>query len=216
MTRFKTWFILGIVLSAAGCADAGKTKGKTMNEPMEKMQEQLEKLAQPYKDFHSAPTEEMKSELDFKILGERVEKLASYRGRLGESAALLAEALDFDSEFDRLAERLGTYAFLKTTENQGDSDYQAMKSRFQNLSVRASQATSYMRPELLAIEESRLAELVADDRLAIYRLQIERLNRYRAHTLTDGEERLRRSLADADFSGAACIYKTVHPFALQI
>src|SRR6188768_1326481 len=68
MTRFKTWFILGIVLSAAGCADAGKTKGKTMNDPMEKMQEQLEKLAQPYKDFHSAPTEEMKSELDFKIL----------------------------------------------------------------------------------------------------------------------------------------------------
>ena len=141
-------------------------------------------------DLSSLYTDNAAWELDFKILADRVPKLESYRGRLGESAALLAEALDFDSEFDRLAERLGTYAFLKTTENQGDSDYQAMKSRFQNLSVRASQATSYMRPELLAIEESRLAELLADDRLAIYRLQLERLNRYRAHTLTDGEERL--------------------------
>ena len=141
-------------------------------------------------DLSSLYTDNAAWELDFKILADRVLKLESYRGRLGESAALLAEALDFDSEFDRLAERLGTYAFLKTTENQGDSDYQAMKSRFQNLSVRASQATSYMRPELLAIEKSRLAELLADDRLAIYRLQLERLNRYRAHTLTDGEERL--------------------------
>ncbi len=141
-------------------------------------------------DLTSLYADDASWEHGFKILAERVAKLESYRGRLGESAALLAEALDFDSEFDRLAERLGTYAFLKTTENQGDSDYQAMKARFQNLSVRASQATSYMRPELLAIEESRLAELLADDRLAIYRLQIERLNRYRAHTLTDGEERL--------------------------
>jgi len=141
-------------------------------------------------DLSSLYTDNAAWELDFKILADRVPTLESYRGRLGESAALLAEALDFDSEFDRLAERLGTYAFLKTTENQGDSDYQAMKSRFQNLSVRASQATSYMRPELLAIEKSRLAELLADDRLAIYRLQLERLNRYRAHTLTDGEERL--------------------------
>ena len=152
--------------------------------------ERSEVLTSDTWDLSSLYTDNAAWELDFKILADRVPKLESYRGRLGESAALLAEALDFDSEFDRLAERLGTYAFLKTTENQGDSDYQAMKSRFQNLSVRASQATSYMRPELLAIEESRLAELLADDRLAIYRLQFERLNRYRAHTLTDREERL--------------------------
>ena len=40
---------------------------------------------------------------------------------MGESAKTLAEALTFDSDFDRTAERLGTYAFLKTTEDQTDT-----------------------------------------------------------------------------------------------
>ncbi len=129
-------------------------------------------------------------EADFKKLEQRIETFESFRGRLGESAAVLGEALRFDSDFDRTAERLGIYAFLKTTEDQGNSDYQAMKSRFQNLAVRASQAASYMRPELLAIEEDRIAELMADQAVEPFRLQLERLMRYRPHTLTDNEERL--------------------------
>ncbi|MGV3485827.1 MAG: oligoendopeptidase F [Planctomycetaceae bacterium] len=141
-------------------------------------------------DLSSLYPDEAAWERDFAELNDRVAKLGSYRGRLGESAEVLAEALNFDSDFDLLAERLGTYAFLKTTEDQANSDYQAMKARFQNLSVRASQATSYMRPELLAIPETRMAELMQDERLALYRLQLERLMRYRPHTLSDGEERL--------------------------
>lgn len=141
-------------------------------------------------DLSSLYVDDASWELDFTTLGTRVAKLESYRGRLAESAELLAEALDYDSDFDRLAERLGTYAFLKTTENQGNSDYQAMKARFQNLSVRASQATSYMRPELLAIPEDQMAALIVHPKLALYRPQLERLLRYRPHTLTDGEERL--------------------------
>jgi oligoendopeptidase F len=103
---------------------------------------------------------------------------------------VLAEALTFDSEFDRACERLGTYAFLRTTEDQSDSDCQAMKARFQNLAVRAGQAASYMRPELLAIDPRTMTDLMADESLALFRLQLERLLRYRPHTLTDNEERI--------------------------
>ncbi len=113
-----------------------------------------------------------------------------FQGRLGESADVLAEALHFDSKFDRLAERIGTYAFLKTTEDQGDSDFQAMKLRFQNLAVRAGQSSSYIRPELLSIDEAKMVEMIADEKLAPFRLQLERLLRYRPHTLTNNEERL--------------------------
>ena len=152
--------------------------------------ERFEVAASDTWDLSSLYPDNASWETDFASLGTRIAKLESYRGRLGESAEVLAEALDYDSEFDRLAERLGTYAFLKTTEDQGNSDYQAMKSRFQNLSVRASQATSYMRPELLAISTERMAEFMADPKLSLYRLQLERLLRYRPHTLSDGEERL--------------------------
>ncbi len=129
-------------------------------------------------------------EADFTKLDQQLAKFETFRGRLDESAAVLAEALNFDSDFDRASERLGTYAFLKTTEDQTDSGYQALKSRYQNLAVRASEASSYMRPELLAISEDRIAELMADEAIAPFRLVLERLMRYRPHTLTDNEERL--------------------------
>tara|TARA_R110002049_G_scaffold4601_5_gene32117 strand:- start:169592 stop:171391 length:1800 start_codon:yes stop_codon:yes gene_type:complete len=127
---------------------------------------------------------------EFKKLESRIETYESFRGRLGETAAVLAEALTFDSEFDRAAERLGTYAFLRTTEDQSDSDCQAMKARFQNLAVRAGQAASFMRPELLAIDPDKMAAMMQDDQLELFRLQLERLLRYRPHTLTDNEERI--------------------------
>ncbi|QDT12488.1 oligoendopeptidase F [Planctomycetes bacterium K23_9] len=129
-------------------------------------------------------------EKDFQQVDTLIDTYETFRGRLGESAAVLAEALAFDSDFDRTSERLGYYAFLKTTEDQSNSDYQAMKARFQNLAVRAGQASSYMRPELLAIDETVMSGLITDPALSRFRLQLERLLRYRPHTLTDNEERL--------------------------
>ncbi|MGB7345068.1 MAG: oligoendopeptidase F [Pirellulaceae bacterium] len=129
-------------------------------------------------------------EKDFQHVDSLIPTYETFRGQLGESATVLAEALAFDSDFDRTSERLGYYAFLKTTEDQGNSDYQATKARFQNLAVRASQASSYMRPELLAIEESKMSGLITDPALSRFRLQLERLLKYRPHTLTDNEERL--------------------------
>lgn len=129
-------------------------------------------------------------EADFQKLDGLIPRFETFRGRLGESAEVLAEALDFDSDFDRVAERLGTYAFLKTTEDQGNSDFQGMKSRFQNLSMRAGQAASFMRPELLAIEPAKMESLLRDPKLGLYKLQLQRVLRFRPHTLSDREERL--------------------------
>ena len=122
-------------------------------------------------------------EADFKRLETWIPKFESFRGKLSESAEQLAAALTFDSEFDRVAERLGTFAFLKTTEDQGNSDYQAMKARFQNLAVRAGQASSFMRPEIMSIPESTIEQWIDDERLKLFQLQLQRLLRYRkTHT----------------------------------
>ena len=126
----------------------------------------------------------------FADLESKVETYETFRGRLAESAATLLQALQFDSAFSRDAERVAIYAFLKTTEDQANSDYQGMKSRFQNLAVRANQAASYLSPELLAIDPKEMDNLVADPLLEPYRLQLDRVLRQRPHTLSDKEERL--------------------------
>lgn len=129
-------------------------------------------------------------EADMAKLKELTGDFEPFRGTLGDSAERLAELLDFDSKFDRLAERLGTYAFLKTTEDQTNDEYQAMQNRFRNVAVSAAQAASFMRPEILSIPEDKMNQMLASESLAPYRLGLERMLRFRPHTLTDREERL--------------------------
>ena len=113
-----------------------------------------------------------------------------FRGHLGESAATLAECLQFDISVDLLSERLGTYVFLKTTEDQANDHYQAMMGRFQNLAVRASQLASYIRPEILSIPEADMQTMMAADELAPFGLMLKRITRFKPHTLSDKEESL--------------------------
>lgn len=127
---------------------------------------------------------------DYDRLESMIARFESFRGKLGDSAQTLREALDYDTEFDQLAERLGIYAFLRTTEDQGDSQLQAYKARYQNLAMRAQQAASFMAPELLAIDPAVMESYLNDPALADYRLRLERLLRFRPHTLSDREERL--------------------------
>ncbi len=129
-------------------------------------------------------------ESDFKKFESQIDRYASFRGKLAEGAKVIAECLTFDLEMDRLAERLGTYAFLKTTEDQANNTYQALTARFQNLSVRAGQAASYLRPELLAISADAMDVILKSPAIQSYQLLLQRIVRYRNHTLTDSEESL--------------------------
>jgi len=115
---------------------------------------------------------------------------AGYRGRLGESAAALAECLKFDEDFDRAGERLGNYAHLKAAEDAAESRYQRMQGRYVNVAGRAAEAASFIRPEILAIPTARMKGFLESPELAPYRLLLERLLRYKPHTLGKREEKL--------------------------
>lgn len=140
-------------------------------------------------------------EKEFVAWEKQIPKLDKFKGTLAESPAKLAKCLKFDSKFEREGERLGYYAMLKTTEDQADSTYQGMMGRLQNAASRAAQAASFIRPEILAIPDTQLKKLMADKQLAKFRLMIERMARYKPHTLSDGEERL--LAMQSEMSGAA-------------
>ena len=113
-----------------------------------------------------------------------------FRGRLGESAKTLAACLRFDSDIDRVGERLGNYAGLRTAEDLGDSAAQRLKGRYQHMAAYAAEEASWMRPELMAIPAGKMASLLKSPELAEWRLQLERTLRYRKHTLGKKEENL--------------------------
>ena len=146
--------------------------------------------AQDQWDLSSLYLDEADWENDLQRFVKLLEGYESFRGRLADSPETLAKLLEFDLECDRLAERLGAYAFLRTTEDQADSSRQARQGRFQHAAVKAGQAASFIRPEILALDADRLKSFIASESLAPYRLLLERLIRYRPHTLGSSEERL--------------------------
>ncbi len=119
-----------------------------------------------------------------------IPKFEAFRGRLSEDAAILADCLRFDLEYDRACDRRGTYAFLRASEDQANSDSQRMVGRFQNLSTRAGQAASFLSPEILAIPATKIKRFLAAPEIAPYKLHLERKLRYKPHTLSDKEEKL--------------------------
>ena len=129
-------------------------------------------------------------EAAFKQWEAQIPQYEKYRGHLGDSAEMLAACLRFDAGFDRAGEKLGVYAFLKTAEDQGNSDYQRMRGRYQHVSTRAGEAASFMRPEILAIPEPAMRRFLASRELGEWKLALERILRYRPHTLSDKEEQL--------------------------
>ena len=126
----------------------------------------------------------------FKKWEGQIGQFEKYKGHLGDSAEMLAACLRFDAGFDRTGEKLGVYAYLKTAEDQSNSDYQRMRGRYQHVSTQAGEAASFMRPEILAIPEKTMRQFLAGRELAEWKLSLERILRYRPHTLSDKEEQL--------------------------
>ncbi len=129
-------------------------------------------------------------EAAFKKWEKQVPGYAKFRGTLARSAKTLADCLKFDSAFDRIGERLGNYAYLKTAEDQANSVYQRMKGRFEHVATQAAEAASWIRPEIMSIPAQKMSRFLKDRALRDWTLMLERLLRYRPHTLGKKEEHL--------------------------
>jgi oligoendopeptidase F len=65
-----------------------------------------------------------------------------------------------------------------------------MRGRFEHASTQAAEASSFVRPELMAIPAQTMDQFLQARELEEWKLALERILRYRAHTLSPGEENL--------------------------
>jgi oligoendopeptidase F len=121
----------------------------------------------------------------------------SYRGKLGSSASLLAEALEFRDRISRKIEKLFVYARMHRDEDNADTSAQARTDKAEGLITRVQSAFSFYTPEILTVGDAKLHQfLQAEPRLADYRLHIEEILEKRPHILSDVEERLIAELGE--------------------
>ncbi|MCC6153463.1 MAG: oligoendopeptidase F [Candidatus Hydrogenedentes bacterium] len=126
----------------------------------------------------------------YKKLEKMVPGFEKFRGKLGTSAKVLRACYEFETEFELLGERLGSYAHLKASEDVANSTYQGMVAQYTWLATRAGEAASYIAPEIQAIPEKKIKAYLNDPVLKDYKFSLEKLLRYRPHILSEKEERL--------------------------
>jgi oligoendopeptidase F len=124
-------------------------------------------------------------------LADRLPSLEAFKGRLGESAAVLADALTTQSDLRKDLARQYAYANMLADQDTRDAAHQGMKQQMEQLDAAFDAATAFVEPEILRLPPGTIDRfLAAEPRLAPYRFYLEDVERRSAHTLSADEERL--------------------------
>src|SRR6266480_7060744 len=137
---------------------------------------------------------------DFAWLQRTFPKLESWKGRVGESAQTLAAVLEFEKSLELKSERVYHYASLQVAEDSTNNEYLTRIGQVQNLLTKIAEAAAFVVPEILAIDDERFANFVADPALKDWRIKLHKIRRMKRHVLSVPEERL-LALSNVALSG---------------
>ena len=126
----------------------------------------------------------------FSIIEKDLVSYDRYRGHLKDSPSIFKEAIEFHLGLTRKLERVYTYAHLKSDEDKSDQHYLGLHQSALNLFTRASEAASFMTPEIQAIADDVMNRYLADDSLIEYKFYLEKILRFKPHTRSESEEQL--------------------------
>ena len=128
-------------------------------------------------------------EAEFARVESLLPGLAHFQGRLGESAAVLTEALTQESELGVAFDKVYLYAGMAAAGDSGDQAAAALNSRAGGLYARRAAAAAFYEPEMLKLAPETLAGwLTQEPKLAIYKHYFDTLARRRAHVRSEEVE----------------------------
>jgi len=111
------------------------------------------------------------------------------QGKLNTAEAVKS-AFELEDRVSLQVERLYVYAHMHQDEDTANPTYQALTQKAKKLSVDASQALSFVTPEILGLSDDKLDELLNAPELEPYRFTLQEMKREKAHVLTQAEEAL--------------------------
>ncbi|MGI8821331.1 MAG: oligoendopeptidase F [Chthoniobacterales bacterium] len=129
-------------------------------------------------------------EAELRSMAETYPHLLERKGKLGESPATLAKALEFDKALDLKIERVYHFASLQLAEDGAHPDYLTRMGQLQNLLTKIGEAAAFLVPEIQSIGDERFGEFLADPALATWATKLRKIRRHKPHVLSEAEERL--------------------------
>ena len=128
--------------------------------------------------------------LEYERLEKRVEELGVYKGRLAESAEIVAQAFGAYLDVMRKLECLYVFAHLRSDEDTANTVNLGYFQRAGNLYARIESSASYLTPELLSLDDKRIEDYLASPELAETKRMLSEIVRFKPHTLSKEEENL--------------------------
>lgn len=113
----------------------------------------------------------------------------SFKGKLGDAQSFL-ECMRAQEKAGRIFDKLSVYAMMKHDENTKDALYDSLLSKVMSLSAVFSANTSFVLPELTALDESVIKSFIDDPKLSDYDYMLKSVLKEKAHVLSENEERL--------------------------
>ena len=130
-------------------------------------------------------------EKDFKFVEQSISGYTRFEGKITESADNLLACLKFDEEISIKLERLYLYSMLSKDADMRNAKYQGMDDRIKSVYSKVLTASSFIKPELLKTDESKLLSFInSNPDLKIYKHSFDDLLRFRKHTLEREQEEL--------------------------
>ncbi|MFC5988299.1 oligoendopeptidase F [Marinicrinis lubricantis] len=126
---------------------------------------------------------------EYQEVKQLVGRMKDYQGKLQDAYSIKA-CFELEDDISLLAERLYVYANMKHHEDMGDPTYQGLSEKAKKLSVEIGEQLSFIAPEILALSEEQLKELIANPDLSNYKHTLEELLREKPHVLSQTEEAL--------------------------
>lgn len=141
-------------------------------------------------DLESLYRTESDWQKDYDLLAQSLSEASSYQGTLGMDASSLLKGLTWVYTVSQRAEKLSHYAFLHHATDGGDGENQRRRGLAMQLITKLSGAISFFEPEIQAIDEKQIKAWLAQEEFDDYRVSVEKLLRFKAHTLSEGEEKI--------------------------
>ena len=129
-------------------------------------------------------------EKDISKVKNLIQEVKEYKGKLSESKENLYKVLNISENASRILQNLYVYTHMKQHEDTRINDNQGRATKTEMLSTDLGVATSYIVPEILAIEENKLSEYLKDEKLSFYAKYIKDILRDKPHTLSEREEEI--------------------------
>jgi len=127
---------------------------------------------------------------DIEKIQKESEKAISFKGKIGTSKENLLSVLDYMNEVEKLAERVGQYAFLRHAADGSDNTNQRLKSIVTTVLTQFSANVSFIEPEILSIDGTTIDQWISGKEFDDYRIMLTKMLRAKDHVLSSEMEQL--------------------------